>query len=181
MVRVWVACRSGTPTQYPSVLVFRAEGYGISAYLVTLKGWCCHVIKEFKEFIARGSMLDLAVGLVLGVAFGKIITSLVKDVIMPPIGLLLGKVDFSNLYVDLSGKGYPSFDAAKAAGAPTLAYGLFINTVIEFLIVALAIFLLVKGVNRLRKAEAPTTKDCPKCLSKIPVAATKCAFCTSDV
>ena len=139
------------------------------------------MFEEFKKFAMRGNVIDLAVGVVIGAAFGKIVDSLVKDVIMPPIGLLLGKVDFSNLYVDLSGKGYASLDAAKAAGAPTLAYGVFINTVIEFLIVALAIFLLVKGVNRLRKAEAPTTKDCPKCLSKIPVAATKCAFCTSDV
>jgi len=140
--------------------------------------------KEFREFAVRGNVVDLAVGLIIGAAFGKIVTSLVNDLLMPPLGLILGKVDFSNLFIDLSGKGYPSVAAAKAAGAPTINYGVFINNVIDFVIVAFAVFLLVRGINRLRRpapAAAPTTRPCPFCLTTIPLAATRCPACTSAV
>lgn len=140
--------------------------------------------KEFKAFIARGNAFDLAVGVIIGAAFGRIITSLVDDVIMPPIGLLLGKVDFTNLYLNLGGKSYPSLAAAKEAGAATLNYGVFLNTVINFLIVAFVIFLLVKQINRLKAAPAPaspTTKECPFCLTVIPLKATRCPACTSEL
>ena len=142
------------------------------------------MLKEFREFAMRGNVIDLAVGLVIGAAFGKIVTSFVNDVLMPPLGVLLGKVDFSNLFVNLSGKSYASVAEAKAAGAATLNYGLFINTVIDFLIVAFAIFLLVKQINRLKRPEAPaaaTTKDCPFCATAIPVIAKRCPHCTSDL
>jgi large conductance mechanosensitive channel len=144
------------------------------------------MLKEFKEFIARGNALDLAIGVIIGGAFGAIVSSLVADVIMPPIGLVLGHVDFSSLFLDLSGKSYPSLAAAKAAGAPTLNYGTFINTVINFLIVAFVIFMLVRGINRLRRqppapAAVPTTKDCPECLSPIPIKAMRCAHCTTSL
>jgi large conductance mechanosensitive channel len=144
------------------------------------------MFKEFKEFIMRGNVVDLAIAVVIGGAFGKIITSFVEDVLMPPIGLALGKVDFSNLFLNLSGKDFPSVAAAKAAGAATLNYGIFFNHVINFLIVALAIFLLIKQINRMNKpapapAAAPTTKDCPHCLSAVPLKATKCAHCTSEL
>ncbi len=140
--------------------------------------------KEFKEFASKGSVLDLAVGVIIGAAFGKITTSLVGDVLMPPLGLVLGKVDFTNLFVDLSGKGYPTLAAAKTAGAPTINYGIFINTVLEFFIVAFAIFILVKWINKLTRrdqAKAPTTKDCPRCCETIPVKATRCPKCTSEL
>jgi len=144
------------------------------------------MFKEFKEFAMRGNVLDMAIGIIIGAAFGKIVSSFVADVLMPPIGLLLGKVDFSNLFINLSGQTFPSVEAAKAAGAATLNYDMFLNTVIDFLIVAFAIFLLIKQVNRLmpKKAEAPaapTTKECPRCLSQIPIKATRCAHCTSDI
>ena len=144
------------------------------------------MLKEFKEFAMRGNVLDMAVGIIIGAAFGKIVSSLVEDVLMPPIGLLLGKVDFSSLFINLSGQSYPSLEAAKAAGAATLNYGIFINAIINFLIVAFAIFLLIKQVNRFtaKKEEtpaAPSTKDCPRCLSQIPIKASRCAHCTSDV
>ena len=144
------------------------------------------MLKEFKEFAMKGNVLDMAVGIIIGAAFGKIITSFVSDVLMPPIGLLLGKVDFSNLYVNLSGKAYESLADAKKAGAATLNYGVFLNTVLDFIIVAFAIFLLVKQVNRMRApapapAAAPTTKDCPFCVSSIPIKATRCPNCTSQV
>jgi large conductance mechanosensitive channel len=142
------------------------------------------MLKEFKEFAVKGNMIDMAVGIIIGAAFGGVVTSLVKDVIMPPIGLLLGKVDFSGLFINMSGTVYPSLKAAQDAGAATLNYGLFINTVINFLIVAFAVFLLVKQINRLKRAPAPAapnTKDCPQCLSKIPLNAKKCAFCTSQI
>jgi large conductance mechanosensitive channel len=144
------------------------------------------MLKEFKEFAMRGNVLDMAVGIIIGAAFGKIVSSLVEDILMPPIGLLLGKVDFSSLFINLSGQSYPSLEAAKAAGAATLNYGIFINAIINFLIVAFAIFLLIKQVNRFtaKKEEAPaapSTKDCPRCLSQIPIKATRCAHCTSDV
>lgn len=142
------------------------------------------MLKEFKEFAMKGNMLDMAVGIIIGGAFGKIITSFVTDVLMPPIGLLLGKVDFSNLFINMSGTVYPSIAAAKAAGAATLNYGVFFNTIIDFLIVALAIFFVVKQMNRLKRAEAPapvTTKDCPFCASSIPIKATRCPHCTSEI
>jgi large conductance mechanosensitive channel len=140
------------------------------------------LMKEFKEFVSRGNVLDLAVGVVMGAAFGKITASLVADVLMPPLGLLTGKVDFANLFVDLSGKGYPTVAAAKAAGAPTINYGVFINTIIEFFIIAFAVFLLVKWVNRLlRKSNDPTTKECPRCCEAIPVKASRCPKCTSEL
>jgi large conductance mechanosensitive channel len=142
------------------------------------------MLKEFKEFAMKGNVMDMAVGIIIGAAFGKIITSFVSDVLMPPIGLLLGKVDFSSLFVNLSGASYPSIAAAKAAGAATLNYGLFLNTVVDFLIVAFAIFLGVKQMNRMKRAEAPapvTTKDCPFCTSAIPLKATRCPHCTSEI
>jgi large conductance mechanosensitive channel len=140
------------------------------------------MLKEFKEFAMKGSVMDMAIGVIIGGAFGKIISSLVSDVIMPPIGLLLGKLDFSNLFVNLSGGEFPTIAAAKAAGAPTLNYGVFINTVIDFVIVAFVIFLVVKQLNRLKKKPAPAdpaTKECPECLGTIPIKAKKCQFCTS--
>ncbi len=139
---------------------------------------------EFKAFVMRGNVVDLAVGVVIGGAFGKIVASLVEDVLMPPIGLALGNVDFSNLFINLSGKEYPSVAAAKAAGAATLNYGIFFNNILNFLIIAFAIFLLIKQINRMQRpapAAAPSTKDCPHCLSAIPVNATKCAHCTSNL
>ncbi|MCA0202674.1 MAG: large conductance mechanosensitive channel protein MscL [Proteobacteria bacterium] len=144
------------------------------------------MLKEFRTFALRGNVIDLAVGVIIGAAFGKITTSLVNDVIMPPIGLLLGRVDFSDLFVDLSGASYPSLTAAKDAGAPVIAYGAFVNTIIEFTIIAFAVFMLVRQVNRLqarfKDAPAPATeKNCPRCVSAIPIAATKCKFCTSDL
>jgi len=142
------------------------------------------MLKEFKEFAMRGSVLDMAVGIVIGAAFGKIITSFVGDVLMPPIGVILGKVDFSNLFLNLSGKSYSTIAEAKAAGAATLNYGIFINTVIDFLIVAFMIFLLVRQVNRWKTpapAPMPVTKDCPYCCSAIPTKATRCPNCTSEV
>jgi large conductance mechanosensitive channel len=142
------------------------------------------MLKEFKEFAMRGNVLDMAVGIVIGAAFGKIVTSFVGDVLMPPIGVILGKVDFSNLFLNLSGKSYATIAEAKAAGAATLNYGMFINTLIDFLIVAFVIFLLVRRVNRWKTPEpapAPATKDCPYCFSAIPVKATRCPDCTSEL
>jgi len=140
--------------------------------------------KEFKEFALRGNVIDLAVGFIMGAAFSKIVTSLVKDVLMPPVGLLLGRVDFANLLISLSGGSYATLAEAQEAGAATINYGMFINTVIEFLIVALALFLLIRQVNRLQRpaeAEAPTTRDCPYCFTAIPVQATRCPNCTSQL
>jgi large conductance mechanosensitive channel len=139
------------------------------------------MIKEFRDFIARGNVLDLAVAVIIGAAFGKIVTSLVDGVIMPPIGLLLGKVDFSNLIIDLSGQHPATLADAKAKGLPVIAYGAFLNDIIGFLIVAFVIFLIVKAVNSRKREEAAaaTTKDCPYCLSAIPIGATKCSGCTS--
>ncbi len=142
------------------------------------------MLKEFKEFAMKGNVMDMAIGVIIGAAFGKIISSLVGDVLMPPIGLLLGKLDFSNLFINLSGGDYATVAQAKAAGAPTLNYGVFINTVLDFLIVAFVIFLVVKQLNRLKKAPAPadpTTKECPECLSVIPIKAKKCKNCGSSV
>jgi large conductance mechanosensitive channel len=142
------------------------------------------MFKEFKEFVMKGNVLDMAVGIIIGVAFGKIITSFVSDILMPPLGLLLGKMDFSNMFINLSGQSYPTIAAAKAAGAATLNYGIFINTIIDFLIVASAIFLLVRQVNKMKRAPAaaaPTTKDCPFCASAIPIPAKRCPHCTSQL
>ncbi|MGC2332998.1 MAG: large-conductance mechanosensitive channel protein MscL [Candidatus Acidiferrales bacterium] len=140
--------------------------------------------KEFKAFAMRGNVLDMAVGIIIGAAFGRIITSLVSDILMPPIGLILGKVDFSSLFLNISGKSYATLAAAKAANAATINYGLFLNTLIDFVIVAFVIFLLVRQVNRWNKpapASEPTTKDCPYCVSAIPIKATRCPNCTSEL
>lgn len=141
------------------------------------------MLKEFKEFAMRGSMLDLAIGIVLGAAFGRIITSLVNDILMPPIGLLLGGLDFTSLFISLRGGPYASIAAAKAAGAPTINYGIFLNAVIDFVIVAFVLFLVVRQVNRMRRDPEPTatTKPCPFCVSTIPLGAVRCPQCTSDL
>jgi len=145
------------------------------------------IIKEFKEFSVKGNVLDMAIGIIIGTAFGKIVTSLVNDVIMPPIGLILGKVNFSNLFINLSGQQYESLEAAKAAGAATINYGMFVNVVIDFIIVAFIMFLIVKQVNKFKRPApapappAPTTKECPFCFSTIPIKATRCPACTSQI
>lgn len=144
------------------------------------------MLKEFKEFAMKGSVLDMAIGIIIGAAFGKIISSLVGDVIMPPIGLLLGKIDFSTLFINLSGQPYASLAQAKAAGAATINYGTFINTVIDFIIVAFVIFLLIRQVNKLKRQPepvptVPTTKECPYCLSVVPIKAIRCPHCTSEL
>ena len=142
------------------------------------------MFKEFKEFAMRGNVLDMAIGIIIGGAFGKIISSLVGDVLMPPIGKLMGNLDFSNLFFALNGQVYDTLKAAKDAGAPTINYGMFINTVIDFVIVAFVIFILVKQMNRLKKeapAAAPVTKECPYCFSQIALKATRCVGCTSEV
>ena len=147
------------------------------------------ILKGFKDFAMRGNVVDMAVGIIIGAAFGKIISSLVDDVIMPPVGKLLGHVDFSNLFVSLNGQHYASLAAAKAAGAPTLNYGLFLNTITNFLIVAFAVYLLVLQVNRWTKGEPamgekktePTNKECPQCFMSIPIKAKRCPHCTSQI
>jgi len=147
------------------------------------------MLKEFKEFAMRGNVVDMAVGIVIGAAFGTIINSLVSDIIMPPIGILLSKVDFSSLFIVLKdGKvagPYDSIAAAKAAGAVTINYGVFVNTIISFLIVAFAVFLLIRNINKLKREKeapvVPTTKECPFCLSVIPIKATRCAHCISEL
>jgi len=143
------------------------------------------VLKEFKAFAMRGNVLDMAVGIIIGAAFGKIVSSAVDDILMPPLGKLLGHTDFTNFFISLNGESYARLSDAKAAGAATLNYGMFINTIINFLIVAFAVFLLVRAVNRwvVKPAApaAPTTKDCPQCLMQIPIAAKKCGHCTSNL
>jgi len=142
------------------------------------------MLKEFKEFVTRGNVLDLAVAVIIGGAFGKIVTSFVNDVLMPPFGLLLGGVDFTNLFIPLDGQTYESLETAKTAGAATLNYGVFINTIIDFLIIALVIFLIVKAANKMKKpapAAAPTTKECPHCFTTISIKATRCPNCTSEI
>lgn len=142
---------------------------------------------EFKKFIMRGNVLDLAIAVIIGGAFGSIVSSLVNDVIMPPIGMLLGKINFKDLFINLSGTPYASLADAQAAGAATINYGNFINTIINFLIVAFVIFLIVRAFNKMKKPEAaaapaaPTTKECPYCLSTIPLKATRCPHCTSQL
>jgi large conductance mechanosensitive channel len=143
--------------------------------------------KEFKEFALRGNVVDMAVGIIIGVAFGKIVSSFVNDVIMPPIGLALGGVDFANLFVTLSEGSYDSLDAAKEAGAATINYGVFINTTIDFVIIAFVIFIVIRQMNRIKRKEeaapppAPTAKDCPHCFSSVPIKATRCPQCTSSL
>lgn len=139
--------------------------------------------KEFREFIARGNVIDLAVAVIIGAAFGKIITSLVEGVIMPPIGLALGKADFSNLFIDISGQNPVSLADAQLRGLPVIAYGMLINNIVNFLIIAFIVFLVVKNVNRLyaRPPAPPNTKDCPRCLTAIPLAASRCAACCADL
>jgi len=142
------------------------------------------MLKEFREFVMRGNVLDLAIAVIIGGAFGKIVTSFVNDVIMPPIGLLLGGVDFTNLFIALDGNLYESLDVAKAAGAATINYGVFLNTVIDFIIVAFVIFLIIKSANKMKKpapTAEPTTKECPYCFSTIPIMATRCPNCTSQL
>ncbi len=143
------------------------------------------ILKEFKDFAMRGNVMDLAIGIIIGAAFGKIVTSLVSDIIMPPIGLLLGKINFADLYWNISGTPYSSLSEAQAAGAATINYGSFINNIIDFIIVAFAIFLVIRGINRLaRKPEKPaepTSKDCPFCFTAIPLKATRCPHCTSQL
>ncbi len=144
------------------------------------------MLKEFKEFVMRGNVLDLAVAVIIGAAFGAVVASLVNDIIMPVVGRLTGGVDFSNLFINLSGGNYTSLAQAKAAGAATVNYGVFINTIITFLIVAFVMFLIIRAANQLkRKPEAapaaPTTKACPYCKSTIAIDATRCAFCTSQL
>ena len=142
------------------------------------------MFKEFKEFVMKGNVLDLAIAVIIGLAFGAIVKSLVDDIIMPPIGLLLGNINFADLFINLSGTAYPSLKAAKDAGAATINYGLFLNTVINFIIVAFVMFLLVRQINRMKKEPAPaapTTKECQYCLSTIPIKATRCPNCTSQL
>ena len=144
------------------------------------------MLNEFKAFAMRGNVVDMAVGIVIGGAFGKIVSSFVKDVVMPPIGMLSGGMDFSTIFTDLSGKGYSTLAEAQEAGAATINWGIFGNTVIDFIIIAFAIFMVVRGMNKMKKQEeappaVPTTKDCPKCLSEIPIKATRCGHCTSEL
>ncbi|MHB8471592.1 MAG: large conductance mechanosensitive channel protein MscL [Gammaproteobacteria bacterium] len=140
------------------------------------------MLEEFKKFAMRGNVVDMAVGIIIGGAFGKIVTSLVNDVVMPPIGKMLGGVDFKDLFINIGSTHYATLEEAHKAGAATINYGLFINTVLDFLIVAFVIFMVIQGLTRLRKKEAPetvTTKNCPECLSEIPLAAKRCKFCAS--
>jgi len=142
------------------------------------------MLKEFKDFVMRGNVVDLAVAVILAGAFGKIVTSFVNDILMPPVGLLLGGVNFTDLYISLNGQTYPSLAVAQAAGAPTINYGIFLTTIIDFLIVAFVIFLIVRTLNRLKQAPAPaetTTKECPHCFTTIPLKATRCPNCTSEL
>jgi large conductance mechanosensitive channel len=144
------------------------------------------MLKEFKEFVMRGNVIDLAVAVIIGGAFGKIVTSLVNDIIMPPIGLLLKGVNFADLFVSLNGQAYATLAEAQAAGAPVLTYGNFIKNIVDFLIVALVIFLMIKAINAAKRKPAPapaepTTKECPQCFTVIPIKATRCPHCTSDL
>ena len=145
------------------------------------------MLKEFREFAFKGNMVDLAVGVIIGGAFGKVISSIVNDLVMPPIGLLLGQMNYTDLFIALNGEHYDTLDAAKKAGAPTLNYGLFITTLLDFLIVAAVIFIVVKQIGRFRKKEeavaaaGSVTRECPRCLSEVPVKATRCKYCTSEL
>jgi large conductance mechanosensitive channel len=142
------------------------------------------MLKEFREFVMRGNVVDMAVGIIIGAAFGKIVTSFVSDILMPPIGRIMGKVDFSNLFIDLSGTGFATLAEAKKAGAATINYGLFFNTILDFVIVAFAIFMLIRQINRMKREPAPAapdTKECPFCLSMVPLKAVRCPHCTSEL
>jgi large conductance mechanosensitive channel len=144
------------------------------------------MLKEFKEFVMKGNVIDLAVAVIIGAAFGRIITSLVNDIIMPPLGLLLGNVNFTDLFISLNGTKYATLADAQAAGAATINYGVFINTIIDFILVALVIFLVIRSINRMKRAPAPapaapTTKECPHCFTQIPIPATRCPNCTSEL
>lgn len=142
------------------------------------------MVKEFRDFIMRGNVVDLAIAVVIGAAFGRVITSFVNDILMPPIGFLLGGVNFNDLFISLNGQTYPSLEAATAAGAPTINYGVFLTTIINFLIIAFVLFLIVRTMNRLREQPAPaeaTTKECPYCMTQIPIKATRCPNCTSQL
>lgn len=142
------------------------------------------MLKEFKAFAMRGNVIDLAVGIIIGGAFGRIVTSFVNDVLMPPIGVLLGGVNFANYFLTLKGGSFPTLEAAQAAGAVTINYGVFLNTIIDFIIVAFAIFLLIRQINKMQQpapAAAPTTKDCPFCATAIPIKAKRCPNCTSEL
>jgi large conductance mechanosensitive channel len=143
------------------------------------------MLKEFREFALRGNVIDLAIGIIIGAAFTGVVNSLVNDIIMPPIGMLLGGVNFADLFIPLNGQSYPSLEAAQAAGAPVIAYGQFINTIINFLIVAFVVFLIVRAINNMRrrgeKPADPTTKECMYCASTIPIKAIRCPECTSDL
>jgi large conductance mechanosensitive channel len=144
------------------------------------------MLEDFKKFAMRGNVVDMAVGIVIGAAFGKIVSSFVSDVLMPPLGLAMGGMDFSGLFVNLGSGSYPTLAAAKVAGAPTLNYGVFINTLVDFMIVAFALFMVIKAMNRMKKdepapAKAPATRPCPECLSEIPLAAKRCMHCASPV
>jgi large conductance mechanosensitive channel len=148
--------------------------------------WREKMLKEFKEFAMRGNVVDMAVGIIIGAAFGKIISSFVNDILMPPIGLLLGKVNFSNLFIDLSGKNFATLEEATKAGAATINYGLFFNTILDFVIVAFAVFLMIRQINRMKREPetvpaAPDTKECPFCLSTVPLKAVRCPHCTSEL
>lgn len=139
------------------------------------------MLKEFRDFIARGNVIDLAVAVIIGLAFGQIVRTLVEGIIMPPIGMLLGNVDFSNLFIDLSGQRPASLQEAQARGLPVIAYGALINDIINFLIIAFVVFLIIREINKRRDVTAPAVKDCPYCLTSIPLAATRCAACCSEV
>ena len=144
------------------------------------------IFKEFKEFAVRGNVIDMAVGIIIGAAFGKIVNSLVVDIVMPPVGVVIGGIDFSNNFINLSGESYATLAEAQVAGAATLNYGIFLNTILSFLIVAFCVFFLVKQVNRLKRKEdvasiAPTQKSCPHCFTSISIKATRCPFCTSEL
>lgn len=143
-----------------------------------------NMLKEFRDFALRGNVIDLAIGVIIGAAFGKIVTSFVTDILMPPFGLIFGKVDFTNLFISLTGVKYKTLAAAQAAGAPTINYGLFLNNVIDFLIIALVIFLVISAINRMHKpapAADPITKTCPQCATEIPIKAKRCPNCTSQI
>jgi large conductance mechanosensitive channel len=142
------------------------------------------MMQEFKEFAVKGNVIDLAVAVIIGGAFGKIVSSFVSDIVMPPLGMAMGKVNFTDLFIDLSGKGFTSLKAAKDAGAPVISYGVFINTLLDFVIIAFVIFMVIKQINRLKKEPAPAppnTKDCPFCCSAIPMPAKRCPQCTSEL
>ncbi len=167
----------------------QAKRIYILAYYMNISFCDCGVMdmgfmSEFKEFAMKGNVMDMAIGIIIGAAFGSIVNSLVKDIIMPPLGLILGRVNFTDLFISLDGKTYASLAEAQAAAAPTINYGLFINTIINFLIVALAIFVVIRKINEMKKKPAPpepNTKECPYCKETIPKAAVKCSHCTSDL